>query len=179
MVSGPKRIPFAIPGEGPHVISPSLPLPVVPDDTFVDGYSQWQATRGSIQDDPDIRVVLDGAQTAGVGLTLLGDGSRVQGIPFPTKTKRTEAAAGRRPSHRSLDEVRALGGDELSWKKSHTHEMTNEARQAVDDLEALRFGQLVSSSAFGLEGARRVVSSYQGPPYWESTGRIGQSCPLQ
>src|SRR5437899_2613552 len=37
---GPHLIDFAIPGAGVHTIRPRSPLPIVPDDTIIDGWSQ-------------------------------------------------------------------------------------------------------------------------------------------
>jgi hypothetical protein len=61
-------ITFAIPGAGPHVISPASALPTITAAVVIDGLSQSEASAASWP--PDLRIVIDGT-SAGVGVSGL------------------------------------------------------------------------------------------------------------
>jgi len=81
---------FAIPGEGPHVIQVGEMLPVITQSVKIDGYTQPGAVPNSINTltgfDADLRIVLDGSQSAPVskpGLRIQGagaSGSEIRGL---------------------------------------------------------------------------------------------------
>jgi hypothetical protein len=74
-LTGPQTITFAIPGAGPHTISPATPLPSVTAAATIDGTSQPGFPGTS-------SVVLDGsgAGANADGLTLAADGGAVKGL---------------------------------------------------------------------------------------------------
>ena len=68
-------ITFAIPGAGPHVITPVSPLPVISASVVIDGLSQPGASAATWP--PDLRVIIDGS-AAGAGANGLSlDGAFV------------------------------------------------------------------------------------------------------
>lgn len=77
-------ISFAIPGEGPHTISPILALPTITKPVVINGYSQPGATANTLDSGNNavLKIVLNGA-TAGAGvtgLTVTGGGSTIKGL---------------------------------------------------------------------------------------------------
>src|SRR5262249_10565383 len=60
---GVDTIVFAVPGLGPHVITPLVPMPEITDPLIIDGFSQAGLGVHAI--------VLDGSVVAGAGLRLL------------------------------------------------------------------------------------------------------------
>ncbi len=84
--TGPDTIVFAIPGDGPHVISPTPaePLPWLTNSTTIDGYTQPGAAPNSLTNgfNAVIKIQLDGL-TAGSfshGLTIFGSNNTVRGL---------------------------------------------------------------------------------------------------
>lgn len=75
----PDRIHFAIPGDGPHVITPLAPLPALTDTVVIDGGTQ-PGTSCEVWP-PTLQVVLDGSQAGATsGIVLNGDDSTVRGL---------------------------------------------------------------------------------------------------
>ncbi|MEW4566741.1 hypothetical protein AB1L88_02625 [Tautonia sp. JC769] len=82
---GADEIRFDISGEGPHAITPTLPLPALDGPVILDGYTQPGARPNASEDgfDADIRIILDGGAISwGGGLLLGGSGSVVRGLAF-------------------------------------------------------------------------------------------------
>src|SRR5688572_17029587 len=83
---GPDSIIFAIPGDGPHVISPTSAqaLPALLSDTTIDGYTQPGASSNTLSDGFNgvIRVHLDGLNAGSFahGLTISGSNNVVRGL---------------------------------------------------------------------------------------------------
>lgn len=71
---------FNIPGAGPHIISPTTELPAIDSETVIDGFTQ-PGSDCSVWP-PTIKIVLDGQNGAGDGLTFTNDadGSAVRGL---------------------------------------------------------------------------------------------------
>ncbi len=77
-------ITFAIPGDGPHVITLSSALPAIQDPVVIDGASQ-PGNEGvcseAIPDRPSYKIVIDGDGAASWGIQLFGSqGSTIQGL---------------------------------------------------------------------------------------------------
>ena len=80
---GPHRIEFDIPGDGPHLIQPASPLPVIDVPVEIDGTSQPIARCPSIGNAATLRIILDGrAAGSSNALTFAAgsDGSSVSGL---------------------------------------------------------------------------------------------------
>ena len=82
---------FAIPGSGPHIISPLSPLPAISGGVVIDGYSQAGSSANTLSTGSNavLQIVLSGA-SAGAGadglvfLTQTGVGARACGPTFST-----------------------------------------------------------------------------------------------
>ncbi|MBN9689774.1 MAG: right-handed parallel beta-helix repeat-containing protein [Verrucomicrobia bacterium] len=84
-VSGsPHRIGFAIPGDGPHVITPQSPLPVLANESvIVDGFSQPGSRTNSLANGNNavLKIVLDGTDVlVDHGLRFIRPGNEVRGL---------------------------------------------------------------------------------------------------
>jgi hypothetical protein len=80
---GADQIAFAIPGEGPHVIAPTSPLPVITDAVMIDGYTQPGTGPNSraVGSDAVLGIVLDGSSAGPAdGISIMGSGSVVRGL---------------------------------------------------------------------------------------------------
>lgn len=75
---------FDIPGDGPHTIRPTSPLPAVTEPVAIDGYTQPGASENTLEVGTDavLMVELDGDEAGeGVsGLVIVGDGITVRGL---------------------------------------------------------------------------------------------------
>ena len=84
-VSGsPHRIGFAIPGDGPHVVTPQSPLPVLANESvIVDGFSQPGSRTNSLANGNNavLKIVLDGTDVlVDHGLRFIRPGNEVRGL---------------------------------------------------------------------------------------------------
>ncbi|MEX2646889.1 MAG: PxKF domain-containing protein [Gaiellaceae bacterium] len=84
---GPDTIRFAITGAGPHVITPSTPLPDVTGPTTIDGYTQAGASPNTLAmgSDAVLKIVISGANMPAsppshAGISLTGTDSLVRGL---------------------------------------------------------------------------------------------------
>lgn len=83
-------IEFSVPGEGPHVISPTLALPDISSAVTIDGFTQSGAECTSLPNATDMQIVLDGSnvpypfpsqpENYPMGLNLKTDNSTIQGL---------------------------------------------------------------------------------------------------
>ena len=64
--SAPDLISFSIPGNGPHTISPTTPLPNITEAIVIDGYTQGDSTSGTTADD-----ALENTNAVGQGLNTV------------------------------------------------------------------------------------------------------------
>jgi len=84
--AGPDTIVFAIPGDGPHVISPTStqPLPSLTNSTTIDGYTQPGAAPNMLTNgfNAVIKIQLDGLSAGSFshGLTIFGSNNTVRGL---------------------------------------------------------------------------------------------------
>ena len=82
--SGPDDIHFAIPGAGPHTISPASALPAISDAVFIDGYTQPGSVANTNLTGPlnsTLRLFLDGTNATGArGFTITVANCRVRGF---------------------------------------------------------------------------------------------------
>jgi hypothetical protein len=85
-VPGPDTIAFAIPGDGPHTITPATPLPTLTDPIDINGYSQPGASENTLPvgNNAVLEITIDGvnagASTDGIVLTSAAGGSTVRGL---------------------------------------------------------------------------------------------------
>jgi CSLREA domain-containing protein len=72
---------FAIPGAGPHIISPTSSLPLITDPVIIDGYSQPGASANTLAvgNDAVLKIELSGPDALN-GLKIEADDSTVQGL---------------------------------------------------------------------------------------------------
>jgi trimeric autotransporter adhesin len=84
ITEGIDQIHFAIPGTGPHIISPPSALPPVADPVVMDGYTQSGASSNTLVtgNNAVLKIRLDGNSAANnvPGLTLWGGNSTVRGL---------------------------------------------------------------------------------------------------
>ena len=76
-------ISFAIPGDGPHTISPLSPLPVITEPVEIDGYTQGGTTSNESFDGLDtvLMIALDGSLSGQAhGLVVAGGDSTITGL---------------------------------------------------------------------------------------------------
>lgn len=83
--AGPDLITFSVPGDGPHIISPTVaqPLPALTDAVTIDGYTQTDATPNTLSNGFNgvIKIQIDGTSAGAVnGITLLTTNSVVRGL---------------------------------------------------------------------------------------------------
>jgi hypothetical protein len=84
--TGRDEIDFDLPGQGPHTIRPTSPLPQITDPVVIDGYTQPGAhanTRTDGTDDAVIDVELSGEELSGggsIGLDMFAGSSVVRGL---------------------------------------------------------------------------------------------------
>ncbi|MBI2927940.1 MAG: right-handed parallel beta-helix repeat-containing protein [Verrucomicrobia bacterium] len=76
------RIEFAIPGDGPHVITPTTTMPVIANRVTIDGYTQPGATVNTLTDgfNAVLKVRLDGTSLGSDALTLNAANCVVRGL---------------------------------------------------------------------------------------------------
>jgi parallel beta-helix repeat protein len=73
------EIKFAIPGNGPHTITPATTLPVITQPVAIRGYSQPGAAAATANDPAEPKIVID-AINAGRGFDIGGDGIEIRGF---------------------------------------------------------------------------------------------------
>lgn len=85
----PNTIAFAIPGDGPHVISPATLLPSLTEPCVVDGYTQTNASVNTLSngDNAVIQIRLDGYVSLVTGLRLAGSNCTVRGLSITRFTQ--------------------------------------------------------------------------------------------
>jgi parallel beta-helix repeat protein len=73
------EIKFAIPGNGPHTITPVTTLPVITQPVAIRGYSQPGAAAATANDPAEPKIVID-AINVDRGFEIAGDGIEIRGI---------------------------------------------------------------------------------------------------